>query len=124
MNTAMKLCAQAVALVMLLGLPLGAAAETSEAPDHDVWWGNRSVSYANYMRFDRIDTSVVEVPEEPVVLDKIFFDLDNQLRIRQAHPVARGGTIHLGVGLSVDTRHQSSPPMTFPLKPYTVLVPA
>jgi len=78
MNTAMKLCAQAVALVLLLGLPLGAAAEAPEEPDHNVWWGNRSVSYANYMRFDRIDTSVVEAPE-PVVFDKIFFDLDKSV---------------------------------------------
>ncbi len=70
----------------------------------DVWWGNRSVAYGNYMKFDRIDAACEGIckyctkdmiccqtgcPCEscqyicddcddcpPMVFDKIFFDLD------------------------------------------------
>ncbi len=85
------------------------AAEADEADDaaQGVWWGNRSHSYGNYLRFERIDTGCPGkcvycdenkiccetgcVCEEcqyicddcdncpPMIFDKIFFDLDKDV---------------------------------------------
>ena len=47
----------------------------------------------------------------------IPLDLDPEIGVPQAHPVPGGRTVHLGVGPPADGRHQSSPPITWPLKP-------
>ena len=49
----------------------------------------------------------------------VRLDLDPELRVRQADPVAGGGAIHLRIGLSADLRHaqSSSGPITWALKP-------
>ena len=54
----------------------------------------------------------------------ILFHLNPEFGIPQAHPVARGGTVHLGIGPPADRRHQSNLPMTWPLKPWTMRSPA
>ena len=44
----------------------------------------------------------------------ILFDLENEVGIGEADPVARGRAIHVGIGGPTDrARHQSSPPMIF-----------
>ncbi len=44
----------------------------------------------------------------------VVLDLDPQLGVAEAHPVAHRGPVHLRVGLSRDPGHQSSPPITSP----------
>ncbi|MBI2434408.1 MAG: OmpA family protein [Candidatus Hydrogenedentes bacterium] len=55
------------------------AAEAAPAPaaPADVWWGNRSISYGNYIKFDRITIDMMApapTPAGPVVLDTLHFD--------------------------------------------------
>lgn len=69
------------------------ATETPAAPSNqDVWWGNRSIAFGNYIKFDK-STAVREpcihgcyepcgtCPEcrAPMIFDKIFFDLDKSV---------------------------------------------
>ena len=51
------------------------AADASQGPE-DVWWGNRSVTFRNYIPFEKIEARPAAPDEGPMVFDKIFFDLD------------------------------------------------
>ncbi len=54
----------------------------------------------------------------------IILDLEDEVGIGEAEPVADRGPVHVGIGLPADPiRHQSSPPMTFWLKPQTSRLP-
>ncbi len=52
--------------------------QMAEAKDPaDVWWGNRGVSFRNYMKFDRLDLTK---PAEPAPeFEPIYFDLDKSV---------------------------------------------
>lgn len=68
-------------------------AEEKAAPtNQDVWWGNRSIAFGNYIKFDK--SSAVRKPcihgcyepcgtcpecRQPMIFDKIFFDLDKSV---------------------------------------------
>ena len=41
----------------------------------------------------------------------IALDLDHELGVAEAHAVAGGGTVHLGIGAPLDLRHDSGPMM-------------
>ena len=77
-------------------VPADAPAMADEQPaapsNQDVWWGNRSIAFGNYIKFDK-STAVREpcvhgcyepcgsCPEchQPMIFDKIFFDLDKSV---------------------------------------------
>src|SRR6185436_1548201 len=54
---------------------------------------------------------------------EILLDLDPQLRVREAHAIARGGTEHLRIGRARNLRHFSDP-ITLPWNPKTLRSPA
>lgn len=66
--------------------PDAATGETAEAPavalaatqPQDVWWGNRSIAYGNYIRFEPVVMAARPVAPAagPPVFNKIFFDLN------------------------------------------------
>jgi len=69
-----------------------AKAETPAAPSNqDVWWGNRSIAFGNYIKFDKSDAArqpCIHGCYEPcgscpecheMIFDKIFFDLDKSV---------------------------------------------
>lgn len=77
-------------------VPADAAAMADEQPvahsNQDVWWGNRSVAFGNYIKFDKSTAErqpcihgcyepCGSCPEchEPMIFDKIFFDLDKSV---------------------------------------------
>lgn len=112
----MKLFCSALALMLLGVAPVWAqeeAAPTEEvvmeaAPAEDtraqeVWRGNRSISYGNYLKFDRIQVGAVAsapaAPTGPVVMDTLDFErdkavlspsaraiVDDAIRILRANP--------------------------------------
>ena len=54
----------------------------------------------------------------------ILLDLEDEIGVGEAHPVARGRAVHVGIGGPTDrARHQSSPPMISWLKPQTARPP-
>lgn len=77
-------------------VPEDTAAMADEQPaahsNQDVWWGNRSIAFGNYIKFDK--STAVRKPcihgcyepcgscpecHEPMIFDKIFFDLDKSV---------------------------------------------
>jgi urease alpha subunit len=56
----------------------------------------RSSGSANALRYG----------EEVKFGDQVALDLDDQLGIAKADPVARGGAIHVGIGLAGNGRHR------------------
>ena len=87
------------------GIAEAAPAESAPAPAEpvDVWWGNRSISYGNYLRFERIDVAAAPAAPAPLPanFNNIIFDkgkamlrpesrseLDKLVRYLNADPVA------------------------------------
>lgn len=72
--------------------PADAQLIEQEKSNQDVWWGNRSIGFGNYLKFDK-STAKREpcihgcyepcgtCPEcrQPMIFDKIFFDLDKSV---------------------------------------------
>jgi len=74
-----------------------AADAPSSAPTHAVWWGNRSISYGNYIRFDRIDVDAVAParPEGPREFDTLWFDRDKAFLRPEARAIVDNAALYL-----------------------------
>lgn len=72
--------------------PADAQLIEQEKSNQDVWWGNRSIGFGNYLKFDKSTAQrqpcihgcyepCGTCPEcrQPMIFDKIFFDLDKSV---------------------------------------------
>jgi outer membrane protein OmpA-like peptidoglycan-associated protein len=61
----------------------------ADTRQQDVWWGNRSISYGNYLKFDRITVAALGPagPSGPVVMDTLHFERDKAVLNPAAHAI-------------------------------------
>ena len=84
------LCVAALALVLSPGAfseeyssakaPVQLASVENSVDESGIWWGNRCISFRNYIRFDRPEIALAEGPAKPYPPFKpIYFDLDKSV---------------------------------------------